>query len=216
MALPTRWRSFLSKYSYQIIGFILTINWILLVIDRIQYGITYNLFWISHLALLLAIIGFFLGSDLLLSGALISILVVHGFWIIDFIGMVLTGSSPFGYTSYIMLLTPYRRLITAHHLYLLPLLVITVWKRKKINPRGWVVASALFLIATSMALAYPVAYNLNCAHFACPTAIKIVPLLGILTKTYHLAYFIFLNLIVSVFVFFIPNIILSKMFQMRR
>ena len=192
-----------------IIGVILLIHWIALVIHRITTGIFPNIFFISHLALLLAAIGFFYRNNLLLSGSLIAVLIGHALWVIDLLKYIITGTSYWQYSAYFFELTWYAKLLTLHHVYLIPLLIFALWKQKKFNINGWLVASLLYVSSSLISLLFlPRAYNINCAHFACPVAIEIFPFLETFSGLGSFTYFIVANLFMAVFAFLIPSLVI--------
>lgn len=169
------------KWS-QVVGFILLAHFVMLVMDRVTKGYAHNLFWISHLALLIAAIGFIYSSDLLTSGALVLVLIVHAFWIGDFIALVVNTISPLDYTSYWLDLTLYEKFLTIHHLYLLPLLLGWTVMQRKIHKKAWVVAGIVYASAVLFSLLFLPAYaNINCAHEICQVAFNIFPMFEFLS-----------------------------------
>ena len=201
--------NFLRKIFDYIIALILLSHWILLVQDRIVNQIPLNLFWLSHLALLITSLGLFFRNGLLLTTALVSILVLHGLWIIDFIFLLL-GNSPSGYTEYFLRLTFYRMFLTSHHIYLIPLLIFTL--RKKINNNGWILASILFAILSILSFLFlPKEFNINCAHYVCKPLQDIFPFLEISFSGF--IYLIILNIFVDLFLFYLPNKFLVFIFK---
>ena len=201
-----------NKY-FIYIGIILLIHWILLVTDRIKYEIPLNLLWISHLALLTSAIGFILRSNLILTASLISIFIMHGLWIIDFVFLLL-GNSPSTYTEYVLRLTPERRILTFHHIYLIPLLFWALLKQRKINKHGWIIASIFFLILSTMSFYFlPREYNINCAHFVCIPITKILPSFAISNTLNQFIYLILLNLFMALFIFYLPYKVIYYIFK---
>lgn len=202
------------KSPYTIIGLFLIFHYILLIIDRYQHDMLYNLVWISHLTLLLAAIAFLTRNNLLLSGALVSVMVVHGIWIFDFIYMVVTGLSPIDYTAYVLELPTYRKILTVHHIYLIPLLLFTLLKQKRVDLRGWYVAALLFAFATlSSVLFVDPSYNLNCAHTTCPALLIAFPSLSFLSQLSQITYLVMINLLMGALGFFLPNLVLYGLFS---
>ena len=194
------------------IGIILLIHWILLVNDRITYSISLNLFWISHLALLTSAIGFILRSNIILSSSLISIFIMHGLWVIDFI-FLLFGNSPSTYTDYVLKLGPERRILTFHHIYLIPLLLWALWKQRKISKHAWIFASLFFLILSIISNFLPGEHNINCAHFVCIPITTIFPFFAIFNNPNPIFYLISLNLFMALFIFYLPNKLISYIFK---
>ena len=208
---------YLKGNVFIIIGVLIMLHWVALVIDRITHNISYNLFWFSHLALVLAAAGFILRSNLLLTTSLISILLGHGLWVFDLLVLVITGNSPLNYSSYFFDLSFYRKILTAHHIYLIPLLLITLWKQKKISKYGWLLASILFAAASFLTVFFvPKEYNVNCAHFVCPALIEIFPFLGFLATLDAFNYLIAIIVIMSLFGFLLPNVLIYWLFKLRK
>ena len=200
------------KQKYFIyIGILLFVHWILLVNDRIINNIPLNLFWISHFVLLISSIAFILRNNLLLTGSLISIFVMHGLWIIDFISLLVIGNSPSSYTQYVTRLGPERIFLTFHHIYLIPLLLWSLWKKKKISKYGWTFASLFFAFLSLISfLFFPKEYNINCAHSICAPILKVFPFLPNINS---IIYLIFLNIFMAIFIFYLPNKFLVFLFQ---
>jgi len=160
------------------IGYFLLLHWIVLLFDRAVHDQLYNMFWVSHLALLLVVIGFLAGSTLILTGALISVVIVHGLWIYDLIALMFTGVAPLNYVTYVQTLPLFRKVLTIHHIYLLPLLFAWLWD-KRFDAKGWLVATGLFLFSTLISfIALPYEYNINCAHEICPLSLQLFPFLS--------------------------------------
>jgi hypothetical protein len=196
-----------------IVGVILLLHWAALVYDRITHQFVFNLFWVSNLALLLAAIGLVLRSNILQSGALVSVLFGHAVWAYDVIILALTGNAPLSYSSYFFELSLSGKLLTSHHLYLAPTLLIILWSQRKISKYGWIVASLLFVFATlSSFFILPEEYNLNCAHSPCAPALELLPFIAHLTHLSSAAYLIFVNIVVAIVGFALPNALLSWMF----
>ncbi|MCK4521703.1 MAG: hypothetical protein KAU20_03950 [Nanoarchaeota archaeon] len=209
-------KKFISEKNIFIcIGILLLIHWILLVIDRIIYNILPNLFWVSHLALIAAAVGFILRSNFLLSVSLILVLLIHGLWIYDYITLLITGNPPLNFVPYMVKLSIYRKILTTHHIYLIPLLFISLWKQKKISKYGWLFASALFAFSTFFSYFFlPRDYNINCAHFICPIIVDMLPFLGFLTSLHPIAYLFSLNIITDIVIFLSLNIIIYYIFKL--
>lgn len=202
-----------EKNIFIFIGIFIVIHWILLVIDRITYNILPNLFWMSHLALLLAAIGFISRNNLLLTASLISIFVIHGVWIYDLVVTLTTNLTPFDFTPYILKLPFYRKILSSHHIYLIPLLLVALWRQKKLSKYGWLLASGIFAFATFFSYFFlPRSFNINCAHYACDIALKILPF-NFLTKLSPMPYLIVLNIITAIMIFLLTNIIIYYIFR---
>lgn len=195
------------------IGIFVLVHWFLLVYDRIINNIPLNLFWISHFVLLIAAIGFILRNNFILTGSLILILIMHGLWILDFVFLLVLGNSPSSYTQYVYRLTPFRKLLTFHHIYLIPLIIWALWKQKKISKHGWVFASIFFAIFSLMSFLFiRREYNINCAHFLCKPLEIVFPFLSIINNFHPILYLVLLNVFMTFFIFYLPNKLLYIVF----
>jgi|TARA_Y100000310_G_scaffold345729_1_gene468930 hypothetical protein len=203
------------KKIFIYLGLFLLLHWTLLVIDRFYYTIPFNLLWISHLSLLIAAIGFLLRNNFILSGSLISVLIVHSVWIIDFISVILTGSSLTGYTSYLINLNLYRKILTSHHIYLSPLLLWALWKQKKISKNAWVLAAFIFAISSLIIFIFlPLnGNNINCMQHLCDVVKIIFPFTIFLDNLNPIIYLITLNILIDLIVFFLLNRIIYYLFK---
>jgi len=205
--------SYIKENLSQTIGYILLFHWVLLLIDRVAAGQIHNLFWFSHVILLLTAIGFIMKNELLLMGALAGIVIVHGFWIYDFILLMVTGVTELNNSAYFLSLDLYRRVLTSHHLYLIPLLTGWLISVRKVNIFGWLIASAAFLFATSASFFFlPKEYNINCVHLACPPTLELLPVFSAIITYSPFLYFLFVNGIMG-FGFFVLNMLLYWVFE---
>ncbi|MBI2176487.1 hypothetical protein HYU40_04055 [Candidatus Woesearchaeota archaeon] len=199
-----------GKYS-EIIGALLLLHWVALLIDRLTGKFLYNLLWMSHIGLLLAAVGFLRRNNLLLSAALISVFLGHGLWIYDFAMLMVTGASPLDYS-----IRPAGLLqvpLTSHHLYLAPLLLLALWRQRKISPKGWMVASAVFAFASTASFLFvSPEFNVNCIHSPCEELPRIFPFLQSLELN-PLAYFLLANATMAAIGFFLPNLLLLRLFR---
>ncbi len=202
-----------QKKIFIYIGLFLLLHLILLVIDRINYNIIFNLLWVSHFALLTSSIGFILRNNFILSGSLISVFIVHLVWVIDLIGLIIMGSSPTGYTSYLLDLSLYRKFLSFHHIYLSPLLLWALWKQKRISKYGWIFAAFLFGILSLIVFIFVSKdYNVNCANYICDVVKIIIPPIKFLENFSPIFYLITLNILVDSIIFFLVNILIYKIF----
>lgn len=203
-----------QKNIFIYIGLLLLLHWILLVINRINYNILFNLLWICHFTLLIAASGFIKRNNFILSGSLVSVLVFQVSWIIDFISLSLTGNSLFGFTSYLPDYSLYGKLLTFHHIYLSPLLLWALWKQKKISKYGWILAASIFALLSLITFIFvPTDYNVNCVHSICDVVKNIIPPISYLDNLSPVSHLILLNIIVDVIVFFLVNMIFYYIFK---
>lgn len=147
------------------IGFVLAAQWVLTCILKFIEGQPVELAWLCHVTLLLAAMGLILNRPLLIHAALIAVLGPHSLWLMDLTGSVILGYSPFGITGYLEGMPWWVWLGTAHHLYLMPILLWIVL-RSDDPPRGAIwLASVLYLYLTVFSHAFlPATDNVNYAH----------------------------------------------------
>lgn len=132
---------------------------------KLAQGKPVELAWLCHVTLLLAAVGLLLNRRLLVHTALIAVLGPHTLWLMDLFVSLLIGYSPFGITGYLDGEPWWVWLSTAHHFYLMPMLIWIVM-RDRVRPRGalWL-ASALYLYLTLLSHAFlPASDNVNYAH----------------------------------------------------
>jgi hypothetical protein len=135
--------------------------------DRPEEGL-----WLSHLSLLLAGIGYTVGSATLLGGTLVGIFLFHALWCVDAVGWLATGRFPMGITYYLERATAAQWLATIHHFFLFPLLALTLLRAREFRRAAWPMACLLFALAVSLArVLTPAAANVNGA-FAPPPGIE--------------------------------------------
>lgn len=128
--------------------------------------------WLSHLSLLLAGLGFALGSAALLAGTLVGIFVFHSLWCFDALAWLATGRFPMGITYYLEHATPAQWLATLHHFFLFPLLAVVLLGARAFRFAAWPTACAAFAIAVLVSRALtPEAANVNGA-FGPPPGIE--------------------------------------------
>lgn len=186
----------------RLIGRVLLLHWILLAVQRISSGNGANLLWMSHLGLLVAALGFLSGNDLLITAALLMVLIGHAAWLVDFALMLARGSA-WGISSYFFELSALGKLLTIHHLYLLPLMFALV---RKIHPHGWLIASAAFAVATLAVFVLLPGENVNCAARPCGSLVETIPLLAHLPRGG--LYLVLLNAATDLLAFALPNLAL--------
>ncbi len=128
-----------------------------------------ELLWISHVGLLLTGLGLILSSRLLWTTALTLVVVPHTLWIVDCVVGLATGDFPLDLTNYVTQAGPLEWLGTAHHFYLLPLL-LALFLRDRVWPvEAWPLSIAVFLGLTVVSRGLtPPTDNVNWAFGVCP------------------------------------------------
>jgi MSHA pilin protein MshA len=104
----------------------LTLHFAFVVSHKLASGAGVELLWISNASLALCAVGVALNGRALLSALLILLLVPHGAWLADCFGWLATGRFPLGFTAYLAHASFADWIATAHHFYLLPLLLTMV------------------------------------------------------------------------------------------
>ena len=108
------------------IGALVSLHFAIVCGIKLQKGIGGDVCWMSHLSLAFTGAGLILRSPPLLSAALIGVLVPHSVWLLDCFGWILFGSFPLGVTAYLESADARTWIATAHHFYLIPLLLFVV------------------------------------------------------------------------------------------
>jgi len=105
------------------IGGAVLIHFFLVCAIKLYQGIGADVCWMSHVALALTAAGLLAPSPLYVSAALVAVLIPHSFWLFDWAGGFLFGAFPLGITRYLEGADLATWAGTAHHFYLIPLLV---------------------------------------------------------------------------------------------
>jgi hypothetical protein len=152
----------------RIVGAILLVQLTVTAAVKIATGAAADLLWVSHVALALSAAGFLLRRPMLLAVALTMIAVPHAAWIVDSVVTGAGGRSPLGLTRHLMGADALAWLASAHHVYLLPLLLVAV--RRRGYPRGALATAIALVVALSLLarLALPAPSNVNYAHRLLP------------------------------------------------
>ncbi len=153
-----------SLRAARALGVLLLVQFILVVAIKIKIGKPADILWMSHVGLLTAAIGFFARKPILVTVALIELLALHSLWLYDFLSWVTGGTFPMGIANYLINADALVWIATAHHFFLLPLLLIAV-KRKPYKPTEALliaIATYLILICACRAFTTP-ALNINYA-----------------------------------------------------
>ncbi|HRX84404.1 MAG TPA: hypothetical protein P5572_05230 [Phycisphaerae bacterium] len=154
----------LRKSTRRTIGGLMLAHFGLVCVVKIAAGIAGEILWMSHIGLLMAAAGLLLDRPLLVATALIDVLVLHGLWLADCLGWALGGDFPLGITTYLRTAGWTTWAATAHHFYLVPLLLVLVRPRAVRTPDALLAATAVYLGLTviSRACVSP-ALNVNFA-----------------------------------------------------
>lgn len=194
----------------RIVGLILLVYFLVLAIIRFFENIPHNVLWVSHAALLMAGIGLFMQSHLLLSSSLVLIFVPHSLWIFDLF-MLLIGVGSLKISDYLLRINTLDLVMTLHHFILLPLLTIIIWIKGKIHKHAWIVSTAYVAFLNIIIIAFT-PYNINCAREVCDT--NFLGFLYFLNDWPQILYFI-AQLAILAFIYYLTNIVLAYLVDSR-
>ncbi len=191
------------QFRYPLFGWLLILNFFIVVVAKYQLGRVQELLWLSHVALIMAGIGLVSGKRLLVSTALTCIFLPHLLWLFDFLWFLLFGVNPIGITDYLKNSNIWIWVGTLHHLYLLPLLAALVLYHGRFPRHTFLVSISIYCYLTllSRLLLHPV-FNVNYAFRFFPGFNA--PLLDWLNQLPVSLYLITINLLVITF-FLLPT-----------
>ena len=158
----------IKKRHYTIIGIILLIYSAILITIRVVEGTPYTLMWITHTGLFLAVIGFLLRSNFLLSSSLVGVIFYHALWVLDFLVEFVGGGKFLAMTAYLHEVSVPFFVFTLHHFWLSPLLIFVLYKKRKVDQYAWLGATGLLFVSALLSVLLT-SYNVNCAHTLCPS-----------------------------------------------
>lgn len=115
------------RYSYErLVGVFLFLHFVLVCMIKYATDADCEIFWLCHVSLFIAALGFFFRLDYLISVALTQIFFFHILWYIDITSYLATGEYVLGIASYLQDADFLIWISTVHHFYLLPLLLLFV------------------------------------------------------------------------------------------
>jgi len=130
----------------------------------LAYGLV-NFLFLCNLGVILTALGLWLGSPLLLSSQALSAMAICAAWWIDAGSRLLTGSHPFGFTSYMW--DPhyplFTRMLSLYHV-AWPLLLVYALRRTGYDRRGLPLQAAIAAAALVAGRLADPALNINFAH----------------------------------------------------
>ena len=147
------------KYSFtSFVGILVPLYWR-------EYG-PVNFLWFSDLALFAIVISLWTGHPLPASMLAVGVLLIEVVWIIDFALLVVAGSSPTGWSNYMISedIPVGVRVVSLFHLALPPLLL---WMTRRLgyDRRAWAAQSVLTLVVLPVTwLVSPLDRNINWVH----------------------------------------------------
>ncbi len=203
-----------QKMKYPFIGGFLLLNFLIVVLVKFQLGRTQELLWLSHVALVMAGIGFMFGRNLFVYTAATSIFLPHLIWLSDFTCWLLWGSNPLGITTYLNNANIWIWFGTLHHFYLLPVLTVLILRNGRYPLIALPVAIATYLYLTLFSRMFShSAFNINYAFNFLPGLDA--PLLNWFNQLPVHIYIIALNLTVDSFAF-LPAAVLFYIICIKR
>jgi len=159
-----------QQWTCRAIGALLLLHFAAVCIVKTAQLIPADVWWMSHIALALAGIGLLLASRLLIGAALTAVALPHVVWLLDFLVAQMTGVPLLGITQYLDDAGWQTWLATAHHFYLVPLLLLIAC-RHRYRWESLLLAIVLAVIATLISrAALPEARNVNWAFATMPDA----------------------------------------------
>ncbi|HWB19027.1 MAG TPA: hypothetical protein VG711_01910 [Phycisphaerales bacterium] len=165
---------------------------------KIAHGTTEELWWLSHVSLLLTSAGLMIASPRLVFGALLVVCVPHMLWLSDALIGWTTGTFPLRMAGYLLHADFWEWAATFHHFYLLPLLMWLAFQKREIPKGSMLVACATLMLTTFCArLCFDPALNVNFSQWVMPRVQA-----PIVRWTDHLpgpAYLLFINLWAAIF-----------------
>lgn len=153
-----------NQTATRILGAALLTHFALVVGIKIKIGQPHDILWMSHIGLLTTAVGFIAQKPVLVTAAFIELLALHSLWLYDCISWMITGSFPMGLGNYLINADALVWIATAHHFYLIPLLVVAVRSRPLYPKEALLIAIATYLILTCLCRVFLLpAQNINYA-----------------------------------------------------
>lgn len=195
------------------IGVALLLHFAVVCAIKFYSGQSEEVWWMSHIGLLLAGVGLVARSALLVETALIAILIPHGLWLFDCLTWMVFGTFPIGVTHYLVEANVWTWIATAHHFYLVPLLVLIVLRHGVCQVVALTAAIAVYLFLTVISrAALSPANNVNWAY-GVRTGLD-HPLVDAINRVGGSAYLLGLNAFV-VLTMFVPTALLIRHYARR-
>ena len=136
------------------LGLLLLADFAIVCSIKSAYDSGSEIWWMSHVGLLIAGLGFVGRSSMLLSTALISIFVLHSLWLVDCLVWLVADQFVLGVTTYLQDARLGVWVATAHHFYLVPLLLISVLDSRRCPRASFPAAVALFIFLSLISRAF--------------------------------------------------------------
>jgi hypothetical protein len=186
----------------QWLGLVLLAHFAFVCGFKLGRGLSAEIWWVSHIALLMAALGLMLRHTVLWTAALTNVCMLHILWLFDLVCWLLRGWFPLGICGYLAQGDVATWLATLHHIYLLPLLLCLFWQERRYPAAALPTSIAVFLYLTLFSRGLlPPGENINFAFRV--TSVTRNPISVWMNQLPDEAYLPALNLITTV-AFFLP------------
>lgn len=193
----------------QVLGILFLLHFVAVCLVKLATFAGEEIWWLSHISLLIAGLGLVIGNTSLPAAALIGVFVLHSLWLIDCAVGLVTGTFPIGVASYIQDADAWAWLATAHHFYLLPLLLI-LQARQLCYPKHALLLSGLVygLLTVISRLWLPPEANVNYAFVV--EVLRAAPHVAWANELPAALFLIVVNAYVCVGFFFPTSVVLQR------
>ena len=156
-------------WVFRIIGFFMISHFLYLTLRCVYENTLEDTLWVSHVGTLIGGIGAVWQNRVMISIAVVALVGHHSFWLIDTLTWLITGSFPFGTTTYLTEADIFGWLKSSNHFFSMPLLLILVYYQNGIKRNAWLGASLLFTILAVLSFFIsPEVTNVNSVHHLWP------------------------------------------------
>lgn len=192
----------------QLVGAVFLAQFVIVCAVNLASGTPARIWWISHVALVIAGAGLIIGRTLPVAAALVLVLFLHAVWLLDCGTWLVTGIFPLKVTAHLADAGAWRWIATLHHFYFAPLLLVLLWRRTGGVLAALPVAAAVYAGLTILArVLLPAQENINYA-FTTPGFDHPIVRWG--NGLPAAEYLLVLNLIVSGVIFFPTAALLDR------
>ncbi len=197
-----------------VLGAVFLLHFVAVCLVKLTVYSGEEIWWLSHISLALAGLGLVLRSTLLPAAALTTVLVMHSIWLVDCAAGLSTGAFPIGVTSYVQGADAWVWLGTAHHFYLLPLLLLLQIRRPAYPNYSLLLSAAVYALLTAISrLWLPAEANVNYAFVV--EVLRTAPHVAWANGLPPVFYLLVVNVFISVGFFFPTSVFLQRWFGAR-
>lgn len=191
------------------ISVVLLISLVILIINIFTFKLYSSIFWLCYTGILLVMIGIWKNKSHLILSQIIILAIPDILWIIDFLGILITGNSLMNLSSYFFEPRPLlAKLVSLQHLYVIPLTLIALYlikiDKQKLALKFAAVQLAVFLFLSRVFTSSE--DNINCVYNTCFDLAPLNYLEGILPYSFGWYGIMFLSAIVVYFILIKLNI----------